>query len=88
MVLDDLATSDWCELGLCFVRGKKAFIRQYAWPTESCSHVNLSYSTDMPSNLGNMLGLRNHVRDRHIHEQLKYDLIENIWNKFGNDEYV
>uniref|UniRef100_A0A0D3AXP4 Myb-like domain-containing protein n=1 Tax=Brassica oleracea var. oleracea TaxID=109376 RepID=A0A0D3AXP4_BRAOL len=52
------------------------------------SHVAMFYSTDMPSNLGNMLGLRNHVRDRRIHEQLKYDLIENIWNKFGNDEDV
>uniref|UniRef100_A0A0D3EBT5 Myb-like domain-containing protein n=1 Tax=Brassica oleracea var. oleracea TaxID=109376 RepID=A0A0D3EBT5_BRAOL len=52
------------------------------------SQVDMSYSTDMPSNLGNMLGVRSHVRDRRIHEQLKYDLIENIWNKFGNDEDV
>ncbi|WZZ70098.1 hypothetical protein YC2023_081468 [Brassica napus] len=52
------------------------------------SQVDMSYSTDMPSNLGNMLGVRSHVRDRRIHEQLKYDLIENIWNKFGNDEEV
>ena len=52
------------------------------------SQVDMSYSTDMPSNLGNILGVRNHLRDRRIHEQLKYDLIENIWNKFGNDEDV
>uniref|UniRef100_A0A0D3EG43 Uncharacterized protein n=1 Tax=Brassica oleracea var. oleracea TaxID=109376 RepID=A0A0D3EG43_BRAOL len=52
------------------------------------SQVDMSYSTDMPSNLGNMLGVRNHVRDRRIHEQLKNDLIDNIWNKFGNDEDV
>uniref|UniRef100_A0A0D2ZQ80 No apical meristem-associated C-terminal domain-containing protein n=1 Tax=Brassica oleracea var. oleracea TaxID=109376 RepID=A0A0D2ZQ80_BRAOL len=52
------------------------------------SQVDMSYSTDMPSNLSNMLGVRSHVRDRRIHEQLKYDLIENIWNKFGNDEDV
>ena len=42
------------------------------------SWVDMSYSTDMPTNLGNMLGIRNHVRDRCIHEQLKNDLIENI----------
>uniref|UniRef100_A0A0D2ZUU6 DDE Tnp4 domain-containing protein n=1 Tax=Brassica oleracea var. oleracea TaxID=109376 RepID=A0A0D2ZUU6_BRAOL len=42
------------------------------------SRVDMSYSTDVPTNLGNMLGIRNHVRDRRIHEQLKNDLIENI----------
>uniref|UniRef100_A0A0D3CRE0 DDE Tnp4 domain-containing protein n=1 Tax=Brassica oleracea var. oleracea TaxID=109376 RepID=A0A0D3CRE0_BRAOL len=49
------------------------------------SRVDMSYSTDMPSNLGNMLGVRTHVRDRRIHKQLKNDLIENIWNKFGDE---
>ena len=42
----------------------------------------------MPTHFGNMLGLRNHVRDRRTHEALKNDLIENIWNKFGDDEDV
>lgn len=46
----------------------------------------MSYSTDMPSNLSNMLGIWNHVRGRRIHEQLKNDLIENIWNKFGDED--
>ena len=50
------------------------------------SRVDMSYSTDMPSNLSNMLGVRIHVRDRRIHEQLKNDLIENIWNKFGDED--
>ena len=50
------------------------------------SRVDMSYSTDMPTNLGNMLGIRNHVRNRRIHEQLKNDLIENIWNKFGDED--
>ena len=46
----------------------------------------VDYSIDMPTNLGNMLGIRNHVRDRRIHEQLKNDLIKNIWNKFGDED--
>ena len=50
------------------------------------SNVDVSDSPEMPPNLGNMLRIRSHVRDRHLHEQLKYDLIKNIWNKFGNDE--
>ncbi|XP_056865646.1 uncharacterized protein LOC108835361 isoform X1 [Raphanus sativus] len=47
-----------------------------------CSHVDIS--TNMPSHFGNMLGIRDQVKDRHIHDQLKNDLIENIWNKFSN----
>uniref|UniRef100_A0A0D3CVD7 DDE Tnp4 domain-containing protein n=1 Tax=Brassica oleracea var. oleracea TaxID=109376 RepID=A0A0D3CVD7_BRAOL len=46
-------------------------------------HIN-----NMPTHFGNMLGLQNHVRDRRTHEALKNDLIENIWNKFGDDEDV
>ena len=48
--------------------------------------MDVSDSPEMLPNLGNMLRIRSHVRNRHLHEQLKYDLIENIWNKFGNDE--
>uniref|UniRef100_A0A0D3CJV7 DDE Tnp4 domain-containing protein n=1 Tax=Brassica oleracea var. oleracea TaxID=109376 RepID=A0A0D3CJV7_BRAOL len=48
------------------------------------SNVDVSDSPEMPPNLGNMFRIRSHVRDRYLHEQLKYDLIENIWNKFGN----
>ncbi|XP_013595011.1 PREDICTED: uncharacterized protein LOC106303227 [Brassica oleracea var. oleracea] len=48
------------------------------------SHVE--HINNMPTHFGNMLGLRNHVRDRHTQEALKNDLIENIWNKFGDDE--
>ncbi|KAL0700865.1 hypothetical protein Bca4012_056987 [Brassica carinata] len=42
--------------------------------------------SDRPTNIGNLLGIRNDVRDRRIHEQLKNDLIEHIWNKFGNED--
>ena len=50
------------------------------------SHVK--HINNMSSHFGNMLGLLNQVRDRRTHEELKNDLIENIWNKFGNDEDV
>ena len=37
------------------------------------SQVGFTYSTDMPSNLGNMMSIRNRVRDKIIHQQLKID---------------
>uniref|UniRef100_A0A0D3CWJ9 DDE Tnp4 domain-containing protein n=1 Tax=Brassica oleracea var. oleracea TaxID=109376 RepID=A0A0D3CWJ9_BRAOL len=55
---------------------------------ESSRSSHVEHINNMPSHFGNMLGLRNHVRDRRTHEALKNDLIENIWNKFGNDEDV
>ena len=55
---------------------------------ESSRSSHVEHTNNMPSHFGNMLGLRNHVRDRRTHEALKNDLIENIWNKFGNDEDV
>ena len=42
--------------------------------------------TNMPTNLNNMFPNRNDLRDEHIHERLKNDLIENIWNKFGDED--
>ncbi|XP_048637581.1 putative nuclease HARBI1 [Brassica napus] len=51
------------------------------------SQVDMSFSP-AASNLRTMLDIRRRVRDPHIHAQLKYDLIQNIWNKFGNDEDV
>ncbi|XP_023644418.1 uncharacterized protein LOC111832345, partial [Capsella rubella] len=50
------------------------------------SQVDMTYSTDMPTNIGNMIGIRNQVRDKKIHEQLKSDLVEHIWHKFGNSQ--
>ena len=43
--------------------------------------------TERPTNLNNMFPTRNDLRDRHMHERLKNDLIENIWNKFGDEDY-
>ena len=46
------------------------------------SQVNLTYSTDIPSNMGNMMNVRTTIRDKRIHERLKADLVEHIWSKF------
>uniref|UniRef100_A0A0D3DZB6 Myb-like domain-containing protein n=1 Tax=Brassica oleracea var. oleracea TaxID=109376 RepID=A0A0D3DZB6_BRAOL len=50
------------------------------------SHVDLTYSTDMPSNIVNMMGVRTRIRDKQMHQRLKADLVEHIWRKFGRDE--
>ncbi|CAN6859127.1 unnamed protein product [Brassica oleracea] len=50
------------------------------------SQVDFTFSTDMPSNLGNMMSIWNRVCDRTIHQQLKDDLVENIWQKFGTHQ--
>uniref|UniRef100_A0A0D2ZQN3 Uncharacterized protein n=1 Tax=Brassica oleracea var. oleracea TaxID=109376 RepID=A0A0D2ZQN3_BRAOL len=50
------------------------------------SHVDLTYSTNMPSNIANMMSSRTRIRDRKMHQQLKADLVKHIWRKFGRDE--
>ena len=50
------------------------------------SNVDAPNTSEMPPSLANMLLIRTHLRDRQLHERLKNDLVENIWNKFGNDE--
>uniref|UniRef100_A0A0D3DB56 DDE Tnp4 domain-containing protein n=1 Tax=Brassica oleracea var. oleracea TaxID=109376 RepID=A0A0D3DB56_BRAOL len=47
------------------------------------SHVDLTYSTYIPSNIANMMGVRTRIRDRQMHQQFKADLVEYIWCKFG-----
>uniref|UniRef100_A0A0D3D335 DDE Tnp4 domain-containing protein n=1 Tax=Brassica oleracea var. oleracea TaxID=109376 RepID=A0A0D3D335_BRAOL len=42
------------------------------------SHVDLTYSTNIPTNITNMLGVRTRIRDRQVHQQLKADLVEHI----------
>ncbi|XP_033131850.1 uncharacterized protein LOC103829092 [Brassica rapa] len=49
------------------------------------SHVDLTYSTDIPTNIANQMGVRTRIRDRQAHQQLKHDLVEHIWRKFGSD---
>ncbi|XP_033147804.1 uncharacterized protein LOC103867821 [Brassica rapa] len=33
-----------------------------------------------------MLTIRNQIRDPHLHERLKADLVENVWKKYGNHD--
>ena len=35
---------------------------------------------------GDMLGMRREVRDQEKHARLKADLMENIWQKFGDED--
>ena len=42
--------------------------------------------TEIPTILNNIFPSRNDVRDRRIHDHLKNDLIEHIWNKFGDED--
>ncbi|XP_023643356.1 uncharacterized protein LOC111831939 [Capsella rubella] len=55
--------------------------------TNRTSQVDMSYSTDIPSNIGNMMEIRSQVRDRTKHQLLKADLVEHIWQKFGTNQY-
>uniref|UniRef100_A0A0D3BJS3 Uncharacterized protein n=1 Tax=Brassica oleracea var. oleracea TaxID=109376 RepID=A0A0D3BJS3_BRAOL len=47
------------------------------------SHVNLDFSSEMPTNIANMMGVRTAIRDPHTHQQLKADLVEHLWSRFG-----
>ena len=49
------------------------------------SHVNFTYSTEIPTNMDNMISVRNRLRDSTKHQQLKADLVEHIWQKFGTE---
>uniref|UniRef100_A0A0D3AK72 DDE Tnp4 domain-containing protein n=1 Tax=Brassica oleracea var. oleracea TaxID=109376 RepID=A0A0D3AK72_BRAOL len=42
------------------------------------SHVDLTYSTDIPTNIANQMGVRIRIRDRQMHQQLKDDLVQHI----------
>ena len=50
------------------------------------SHVDLNFSTNMPTNIANMMGVRTTIRDRQMHQQLKIDLVEYLWSKELNSE--
>uniref|UniRef100_A0A0D2ZYW3 DDE Tnp4 domain-containing protein n=1 Tax=Brassica oleracea var. oleracea TaxID=109376 RepID=A0A0D2ZYW3_BRAOL len=49
------------------------------------SHVDPTYSTDISTNIANQMGVRTRIHDRQAHQQLKCDLVEHIWLKFGSD---
>uniref|UniRef100_A0A0D3DMG6 Uncharacterized protein n=1 Tax=Brassica oleracea var. oleracea TaxID=109376 RepID=A0A0D3DMG6_BRAOL len=48
--------------------------------------IAFTRQTDIPTNITNMMGVRIRIRDRQMHEQLKSDLVEHVWRKFGGDE--
>ncbi|XP_024011387.1 uncharacterized protein LOC112086648 [Eutrema salsugineum] len=48
------------------------------------AQVDQDYSTNQPTNIANMFDARNRVRDSDIHKQLKKDLVDHIWQKFGH----
>ena len=50
------------------------------------SHVDYDFDRDRPTNIANMMGVRTDIRDNPTHHQLKHDLVENIWRKFGDGE--
>ena len=50
------------------------------------SYVDLTCSTDIPTNIANMMSVRNRICDRQVHQQLKTDLVEHIWRQFGRDQ--
>ncbi|XP_013596032.1 PREDICTED: putative nuclease HARBI1 [Brassica oleracea var. oleracea] len=50
------------------------------------SEVDVVSSTESLSNVGQMRGIRNQIRDQQIHHRLKADLVENIWQMFGNQD--
>uniref|UniRef100_A0A0D3BP81 DDE Tnp4 domain-containing protein n=1 Tax=Brassica oleracea var. oleracea TaxID=109376 RepID=A0A0D3BP81_BRAOL len=50
------------------------------------SHVDLTYSTDIPTNIANQMGVRTRICDKQAHQQWKRDLVEHIWRKFERDQ--
>ncbi|XP_048606696.1 putative nuclease HARBI1 [Brassica napus] len=48
------------------------------------SHVDLDFDREMPTNIANMMDARTRIRDNPMHEQLKADLVEHMWTKFGH----
>ena len=45
---------------------------------------DLTFTVKKITKHSNTIGRRKEVRDPQIHQQLKEDLIENIWDKFGH----
>ncbi|KAG7568238.1 Harbinger transposase-derived protein [Arabidopsis thaliana x Arabidopsis arenosa] len=49
------------------------------------SRVDFTYSTDLPSNIVDMMATRSRIRDPNMHQQLKKDLVEHIWAKYSRN---
>ena len=50
------------------------------------SHVDLTYSTDISINIANMMDVRTRIHDRQMPQQVKVDLVEHVWLKFGRED--
>ncbi|XP_033143046.1 uncharacterized protein LOC117132543 [Brassica rapa] len=50
---------------------------------ETFQDQDVSFCVKMPTEIFSSLDRRARVRDRPVHQQLKHDLIEHIWDKFG-----
>ena len=51
---------------------------------EEFQDEDFTYTVKKATKPDNIIARRKEVRDPHIHQQLKQDLIEHIWNKFGH----
>ncbi|KAL0706934.1 hypothetical protein Bca4012_073360 [Brassica carinata] len=51
---------------------------------EEFQDEDFTFAVKKTTKHGNRISRRKEVRDPHIHQQLKEDLIENIWDKFGD----
>ena len=51
---------------------------------EEFQDEDFTYTVKKATKLGNIIARHKEVRDPHIHQQLKKDLIQNIWDKFGH----
>ena len=52
---------------------------------ETFHDQDISFCVKMPTELFDALDRRATVRDRPVHRQLKHDLIEHLWDKFGDE---
>nr|VDD50029.1 unnamed protein product [Brassica oleracea] len=66
-----------------FTRGYTFHTYEYGKQTAT-SNYGIWFHLMMSTNIHNILGIRDDVHDTQAHHRLKYDLIENIWNKFGD----
>ncbi|KAL0641912.1 hypothetical protein Bca4012_103413 [Brassica carinata] len=66
------------------VENERGSYRQEASDFQQGDDVDPTFVVRRTKNLSTLLGRRAEVRDRQGHQQLKEDLIENIWDKFGH----
>ncbi|CAA7027266.1 unnamed protein product [Microthlaspi erraticum] len=52
----------------------------------SSSQTRVTDPAHLPSNVHNIMATRDDFRDKQKHHQLKTDLVEHIWNKFGTHQ--